>query len=408
MSTYITTATFTGDGSTTTYEVPFPFLRGADLVATVDDVVTTFVRPNASTIEFSAAPANGAEIIISRETEIEEPAVDFSDGSAIYANDLDGMSQQLIYALQEVQNRIDGIEGGAGGDLPTPAGNERFLISNNSGSWDQKTVAQTQSILGVGNAVPAAASGNKFLVTNLSTATYELQTVAQIQTLLGVGASQLPDINGRANNFLVTTSAGTAYNLVTPATARTNLGLGNAALLNAGTSVANLVQLIAAGGGGSALPAVSGENLTNIAQAQDYVLYEKTADFTTSSTSFVTATASMVEVIAADGSWDSVTANGITVSGSGTYHVVIEAVITYANDLSNPATIEFAGSGSASPATLECINTIPAVTAGHFRIELRVTTSGASEFSFKVKCGAFNVTTSMTVLASRMHITKID
>ena len=61
---------FTGNGSATTYSFTFPYLKTADIKASIDAAVTTaFTLPSGTTLQFNTAPANGAKIKIYRETD---------------------------------------------------------------------------------------------------------------------------------------------------------------------------------------------------------------------------------------------------------------------------------------------------------------------------------------------------
>lgn len=87
------------------------------------------------------------------------------------------------------------------------------------------------------------ADANKVVSTNPTGGAYVINTQAQTLALLGA------------------TSLGiTLFQAASAAAARTALGLGTAALLDAGTAVSNLVQMIA----GPKLPAVDGSLLTNL------------------------------------------------------------------------------------------------------------------------------------------------
>ena len=58
-----------------------------------------------STIDFTTAPASGTEnILISRNTDIVDPKVDYVPGSAVRAQDLDNNQRQVLQKLQELEN----------------------------------------------------------------------------------------------------------------------------------------------------------------------------------------------------------------------------------------------------------------------------------------------------------------
>lgn len=110
---------FTGNGSTTTYSVPFPYLVRAHVklyyglnLATggystllVDGVNYTWI--SATQVQITPAPPNGTVLTIRRETPTTSRLVDWSDGSALTAADLDTADLQNFYAIQEHRDFID-------------------------------------------------------------------------------------------------------------------------------------------------------------------------------------------------------------------------------------------------------------------------------------------------------------
>lgn len=279
---FTTSATFSGDGTTKTFTIPFPFLRAGDLSVTVEGVATAFSRPTSSTIQFASAPASGTDnILVERVTDISDPAVDFEDASALFASDLDAQTEQILDYLQELTNTVESLnttQGGGGAiTLPTPGAANRFLVSTDATTWAAKTVAQVQTLLGVDVAttIPAATAGRYFICSKSLTNEWEKNTLADTKTILGIGSYQLP--TPTASGMFLTTVAGPAYSLVTSTVARGSLGLGTAAVLNTGTAVGDIPILQSGaytGSGIGSLPAIGGENLLGVARAPDFeVLY---------------------------------------------------------------------------------------------------------------------------------------
>ena len=74
----VTSNTFTGDGSTTNYSFTFEYLDQDEVKVTLTGVPTTaFTFANATTLSFTSAPANGTEIRIYRDTDIETLKANF-------------------------------------------------------------------------------------------------------------------------------------------------------------------------------------------------------------------------------------------------------------------------------------------------------------------------------------------
>jgi hypothetical protein len=98
----ITQNTYTGNGSTTLFSFTFPYLNTSDVQVEVADVLTTaYTFANATTIQFTTAPAAGARVRIYRVTNTESPESVFYPGSAIRAQDLNNNATQTLYSVQE-------------------------------------------------------------------------------------------------------------------------------------------------------------------------------------------------------------------------------------------------------------------------------------------------------------------
>ena len=109
----VTQNVFTGNGSTTTYSFTFSYLKASDVKASINAVETTaFTLTNATTLQFNTAPANGDNILIFRETGIDDLTATFFAGSAIKSEDLNDNFTQNLFVTQEVNNRFLSILGG--------------------------------------------------------------------------------------------------------------------------------------------------------------------------------------------------------------------------------------------------------------------------------------------------------
>ena len=88
----ITSNTYTGNGTNKLFSITFPYLDTTDidvyLNGTLQTVTTQYTFANATTIEFVAAPANGAAVRIDRSTDDSALAATFFPGSSIKAADL--------------------------------------------------------------------------------------------------------------------------------------------------------------------------------------------------------------------------------------------------------------------------------------------------------------------------------
>jgi len=98
----ITLNSYTGNGSQTLYSLTFEYLDETDVKVKINGSVTTsYTFANATTIQFNTAPANGDEIIIYRNTNVDDPIVTFFAGSAIRAQDLNKANDQVRFSVEE-------------------------------------------------------------------------------------------------------------------------------------------------------------------------------------------------------------------------------------------------------------------------------------------------------------------
>ena len=126
--------TYTGDGSTTQYAVPFGYIRREHVLATVATVAATFTWVNNSLIQMTTPPANGAAVRVYRLTPLAAPLVDFADGATLVAADLDTNALQSIYTQQELDDSLAGvalgaIPNGSKGDITTSVGGTVWTVN---------------------------------------------------------------------------------------------------------------------------------------------------------------------------------------------------------------------------------------------------------------------------------------
>ncbi len=116
-------AVYTGNGATTQFTVPFPYIRKEHVVVSLDYVSAVFTWVNNTTVQVSPAPANAVRVEVRRVTPVNSPLVDFTDGSTLVAADLDINALQQTYINQEQDDQIQqGIYVDANGNLT--AGNQ--------------------------------------------------------------------------------------------------------------------------------------------------------------------------------------------------------------------------------------------------------------------------------------------
>lgn len=95
---------YTGDGTTNEFLVPFDYIKKDYVKFYIDEqeVDSGEVTWDSDTqVSFADPPSSGSKILIKRETEIEEPLVDFRDGSTLTEDELDMETAQLLHLIQE-------------------------------------------------------------------------------------------------------------------------------------------------------------------------------------------------------------------------------------------------------------------------------------------------------------------
>ena len=103
-----TSTSHTGNGSAGPFSISFAYVGEIDVDVFVGGVLKTnnthYTFTSATQITFTSGnePANGATILIQRDTEIGSAQVDFTDGSVLTETDLDTNTKQLLFGIQEL------------------------------------------------------------------------------------------------------------------------------------------------------------------------------------------------------------------------------------------------------------------------------------------------------------------
>lgn len=142
--------TYTGNGATTQFAVPFSYISQSHVTVLVNEVSVSFSWVNASTIQCAAAPASGAIVKIKRTTDLSTRIVDFTDGATLTEKNLDDSQLQWFYLAQEckdqVQDAVD-LARTSTGQLPVssaPTNNENTLqFTGGAVQWVAPTAART-------------------------------------------------------------------------------------------------------------------------------------------------------------------------------------------------------------------------------------------------------------------------
>ncbi len=98
--------TYVGDGSTTTFSIPFGYLDSDHVTAQVDGVETAITFPSTSQALFGSAPGVGEVVRIARETPRTVREVVWQNAANLSAGDLNTSDLQLLYITQEAFDAV--------------------------------------------------------------------------------------------------------------------------------------------------------------------------------------------------------------------------------------------------------------------------------------------------------------
>ena len=167
-NTTATATTHTGNGSTNNFAISFSFLANNEVDVTVAGVLKTLdthYTISGSTVTFTSGntPANGAAIKFQRDTNISAKKVDFQDGSVLTETDLDTNSDQVLFAQQEITDKLGGIEENATAD---------------------QTAAEIRTLVGDATDSNVFTDAEKTKLAGIDTNARDDQTASEIKTLI--------------------------------------------------------------------------------------------------------------------------------------------------------------------------------------------------------------------------------
>ena len=167
-NTTATATNHTGNGSTNSFAISFSFLANNEVDVTVAGVLKTLdthYTISGSTVTFTSGntPANGAAIKFQRNTNISTKKVDFTDGSVLTETDLDTNSDQVLFAQQEITDKLGGIEENATAD---------------------QTAAEIRTLVGDATDSNVFTDAEKTKLTGIDTNAKDDQTASEIKTLI--------------------------------------------------------------------------------------------------------------------------------------------------------------------------------------------------------------------------------
>lgn len=208
------TDTYPGNGAQTNFALSFPYLDAADVSVAVNGVPVAFTWLNANTVTVSPAPANGAEVRITRATSRYALLVDFTNGQLLTETELDLAYRHSLYVAQEAFDASEALE------------NYQLLQD-----WVAAAAASAASAAASLGAVDASASAAATSATGAATsATGAATSASNAAASAAAAAASAATAAGYATSALLKTN--NLSDVVNVAAAQANLGLGTAAQQN--------------------------------------------------------------------------------------------------------------------------------------------------------------------------------
>src|SRR6056300_1588199 len=194
---FLAQVTYTGNGSTTQYSIPFEFIDSTHVKAFIDGVVTSAFTISSSTLTFTTAPANASTIRIERQTPTDARLIDFTDGSVLTEQDLDKSADQNFYIAQEI---TDDSASKLGLDTDDKYNANNKIIKNVADPVDNTDAVNKQFIsTNLPNITTVAGISSD--VTTVANNDANITAVANDATDIGTVALNMPSVTTVATNI---------------------------------------------------------------------------------------------------------------------------------------------------------------------------------------------------------------
>jgi hypothetical protein len=235
-----TSNTYTGNGSNKLFSITFPYLETTDvdvyLNGTLQTITTQYTFANATTIEFVAAPANGAVVLLDRSTDDATLQATFFPGSSIKAADLNLDFDQVLYIAQETSNEATTATSTAASATTTA----NTALSQSSAAVSTANTASSNASAAVSTANTASTNASN-AVTTANTASSNATTAVNTANAATSTANTASSNASAAVSTANTASSNASAAVSTANTASTNasaaVSTANTASTNASTAV---------------------------------------------------------------------------------------------------------------------------------------------------------------------------
>jgi len=229
--------TYTGNGATTQYAVPFGYIRKEHLQVSLNGTTTTaFTWVNASTIQMNTAPANGVVVKLLRITPVDNSLVDFTDGSTPVARDFDTANTQNLYTNQELRDIYDATDAQTQQAITTAntaLSNSTTAINTANGAVTTANAASASAASAVSTANTASTNASAAV----STANTASTTANNAVTTANAASTAATNAVNTANAANATANTASTNASAAVSTANTALSTANTASTNASAAV---------------------------------------------------------------------------------------------------------------------------------------------------------------------------
>jgi len=244
---------YTGNGSTTSYSIPFTFIERDNVAVTVDGVSTPFSWVSDGQISISPAPSAATTIRIYRTTERDVRLVDFSDGATLNAENLDTADLQNFYLAQET---LDYSDIGVLTDLVNDATASASAASDSEDAAAASATAAAASASSASTSATTASTQASIATTQATNASTSATAAASSASAASTSATSASTSASSASSSAstATTQATSASSSASAASTSATAAVGSAT--SASTSATNAATS-ASGASGSATSASS-------------------------------------------------------------------------------------------------------------------------------------------------------
>ena len=240
-----TSNTYTGNGSNKLFSITFPYLDTTDvdvyLNGTLQTITTQYTFANATTIEFVAAPGNGAVVLLDRSTDDATLQATFFPGSSIKAADLNLDFDQVLYIAQETSNEATTATSTAASATTTA----NTALSQSSAAVSTANTASSNASAAVSTANTASTNASNAV----TTANSAVSTANTATTTANAAVSTANTASSNASAAVSTANTASSNASAAVSTANTASSNATAAVSTANTASSNASTAVSTANG---------------------------------------------------------------------------------------------------------------------------------------------------------------